>query len=70
MVSTPLSLELRHIDRMSRQELIEAVSSKRDCLRADLVGCLEEESTDRLQLLLLVARLIQVLRQEPRAAAK
>ena len=70
MVSTPLTLELRHIDRMTRQELIEAVSSKRHCLRTDLVGCLEEESTERLQLLLLVARLIQVLRQEPRPTAK
>ena len=69
MVSTPLSLEWRHIDRMSRQELIEAVSSKRNCLRADLLDCLEEEPTERLQLLLLVARLIQVLRQEPRATA-
>jgi len=69
MVSTPLSLELRHIDRMTRQELIEAVSNKRHCLRADLVDCLEEESTDRLQLLLLVARLIQVLRQESQAPA-
>ena len=69
MVSTPLSIELRHIDRMTRQELIEAVSTKRHCLRPDLLDGLEEGSTERLQLLLLVARLIQVLRQESQAPA-
>jgi hypothetical protein len=62
MVATSLHLELRNIDQMTRQELIAAIGSKRECLRPDLVEGLEEESTDRLQLLLLVARLIQVLR--------
>ena len=64
MVSTSFGLELRYIDRMVRHELIEAVMARRDCLQADLLDSLEEQSTERLQLLLLVARLIQVLRQK------
>ena len=62
MVATSLHLELRNIDQMTRQELIAAIGAKQECLRPDLLEGLEEESTDRLQLLLLVARLIQVLR--------
>jgi hypothetical protein len=62
MVATSLHLELQNIDQMTRQELITAIGSKRECLCSDLLEGLEEESTDRLQLLLLAARLIQVLR--------
>jgi hypothetical protein len=62
MVSTPFDLELRHLDTMTRQELLTAIRSKGDCLRDELLEGLEEVSTDHLQLLLLAARLIQVLR--------
>jgi hypothetical protein len=63
MVSTAFDLELHHIDQMTRFELVAAIRSKRECLRDDLLEGLEEESTEHLQLLLLAARLIQVLRQ-------
>jgi hypothetical protein len=65
MASASFALELQHIDHMTRDELLEAVRSKRDCLRADLLERLEGQSNDRLQMLLLAARLIQVLRQAP-----
>jgi hypothetical protein len=65
MTSTSFALELRHIDHMTRDELLAAIRSKQDCLREDLLECLEEQSTDHLQLLLLAARLIQVLRHAP-----
>jgi hypothetical protein len=47
---------------MTREELIADIRSRQDCLRRDLLERLEDESTDHLQLLLLAARLIQVLR--------
>jgi hypothetical protein len=65
MASASFALELKHIDGMTRDDLVAAIRSKRDCLRADLMERLEGQSTDHLQLLLLAARLIQVLRQAP-----
>jgi hypothetical protein len=61
MVATLLDFELRQLDRMTRQELVAALRFRRDLLQADLVGCLEEKSLGQLQLLLLVARLTEVL---------
>jgi hypothetical protein len=55
-------LELSRIDRLNREELITAVRSRADDLPGDLLGGLEEQPTDRLQLLLLAGRLLQVLR--------
>ena len=65
MASASFAVELKHIDRMTRDELLAAIRSKQDCLREDLLESLEGQSTDHLQLLLLAARLIQVLRQAP-----
>jgi hypothetical protein len=64
MVATSFDLELRYIDQMTRPELLAAIRSKQDCLCKDLLDCLEGQSTEHLQLLLLAARLIQVLRNK------
>jgi hypothetical protein len=61
MVATLLDFELRQLDRMTRQELVAAIRFRRDLLKAELVDCLEEKSLGQLQLLLLVARLTEVL---------
>jgi hypothetical protein len=62
MISILSELELRSIDRMTRQELIEAVWARAGDLPVDLLEQSEEPVTDRLQLLLLAGRLIRVLR--------
>jgi hypothetical protein len=62
MVSILSELELMSIDRMSRSQLIEAIGARADDLPTDLLERLEKRSIDRLQLLLLAGRLIQVLR--------
>jgi hypothetical protein len=68
MVSIVSELELMSIDRLSRPQLIDAVRARSGELPADLLDQLEDRSTDRLQLLLLAGRLIQVLRHLERAA--
>jgi hypothetical protein len=65
MTSIVSELELGCIDRMPRQQLIDCVRARGDELPADLLERLEEQSTERLQLLLLAGRLIQVLRRMP-----
>jgi hypothetical protein len=62
MVSILSELELMSIDRMNRLQLIEAIRARAGDLPADLLEHLEQRSMDRLQLLLLAGRLIQVLR--------
>ena len=62
MVSILSELELCSIDRMTQQELVDAVRERVDDLPVDLLGQLEEQPTHRLQLLLLAGRLIRVLR--------
>jgi hypothetical protein len=62
MVSILSELELCSIERMTRQDLVEAVRARKDELPVDLVEKLEEQPTHRLQLLLLTGRLIRVLR--------
>lgn len=62
MVSTLSELELSLIDRMSRGDLIQAIRGRAADLPGDLLGRLEEQPTDDLQMLLLAGRLIQVLR--------
>jgi hypothetical protein len=63
MVSILSELELLSIDRMTRPQLIDAIRARAGDLPADLLERLEERTTDRLQLLLLAGRLIQVLRR-------
>jgi hypothetical protein len=63
MVSTLGKLELQLIDPLNRQQLIEAVRLRRNCLPLDLLDGLEQQATDQLRLLLLTARLIEVLRE-------
>lgn len=62
MVSIVSELELSCIDGLSREKLIAEVRARAADLPADLLGQLDEQPTDRLQLLLLAGRLIQVLR--------
>jgi len=61
MVATLLDFEMRQLDRMTRQELVAAIRFRRDLLKAELVDCLEEKSLGQLQMLMLVARLTEVL---------
>ena len=63
MVSTAFDLELHHIDRMARDELLAAIRSGQDYLPPGLADRLEAASTDYLQLLLLAVRLLQVLQR-------
>lgn len=63
MVSTLAELEMCWIERMTRLELLKALEAYRDSLPEDLREGLEEVATDHLQLLLLAARLIHVLRR-------
>jgi hypothetical protein len=63
MVSVLGELELRWIERLTRPELLNAVWALRDSVPSDLVAGLEEVATEQLQLLLLAARLIHVLRR-------
>ena len=62
MVSILSELELCAIERMTPQELIQAVRDRAKDLPVDLLGQLEEQSTHYLQMLLLAGRLIRVLR--------
>jgi len=61
MVASLLDFELRQLERMTRPELAAAIRFRRDLLGADLAVCLEEKSLGQLQMLFLVARLIEVL---------
>jgi hypothetical protein len=63
MISILSEVELCSIERMARQELIQAIRARMNDLPVDLLGQLEDQSTDHLQLLLLAGRLIQVLRR-------
>jgi hypothetical protein len=62
MVSVLSELEVCTIDRMTRQELIDAIRARVADLPVDLLGHLEERPIMHLQLLLLAGRLIHVLR--------
>jgi hypothetical protein len=62
MISNLGKLELRCLDQMTRQELIEAIGRHGDYLNIDLREGLEQHSTDYLRWLLLATRLLHTLR--------
>jgi hypothetical protein len=62
MVRAISELELSCLDHLPRQDLLHAVRARAGDLPSDLLRRLEEQPTDRLRLLLLAGRLIQVLR--------
>jgi hypothetical protein len=62
MVSILGELEMQAIDGMSRSQLLEAIGPRRHCLPPDLRNGLDSQPTERLGLMLLAARLINVLR--------
>ncbi len=63
MVGIVSELELTCIDGLSRQELIQSIRDRASDLPPDLLRRLEDQTTDRLQLLLLAGRVLQVLRR-------
>jgi len=69
MVATLLDSELQRLDRLTRQELLADICFRQELLPADLLECLAEKSTGQLQILMLVARLIEVLHHMQAAAA-
>ena len=69
MVSVLSELEVCAIDRMTRQELIDAIRGRVADLPVDLLGHLEGRPIMHLQLLLLAGRLIHVLRHLRKDAA-
>ena len=63
MDTTLCDLELRCIDPMTRQQLLQAIGRRLDCLPPDLCGRLDEQPDGWLRPLLMAARLIYALRQ-------
>jgi hypothetical protein len=63
MVSVLAKVEMFCIERLTDQELIQAVRARAEDLPVDLMVRLEEQSIERLQLMLLAGRLIHVLRR-------
>jgi hypothetical protein len=62
MVSILSELELCSIEHMAQKELVQAIRGRMHDLPVDLLGQLEEQSRQYLQLLLMAGRLIYVLR--------
>jgi len=62
MISLLTELEMRCIDSMPRQQLIDAIRSRWEFLPADLRLRIEDQSLDRLRLILLAVRLMYFLR--------
>jgi hypothetical protein len=65
MLTILSEVELAHIDRMTRPQVIHAIQARAADLPVDLLEGLKEQSIHRLQLTLLAGRLIQVLRHIP-----
>lgn len=59
---TLCDLEIRCIDPMSREQLLEAIRRRLDCLPPDLGERLDEEPDGWLRLLLMAARINYALR--------
>jgi hypothetical protein len=71
MISRLTELELHGIDLMPREALLDAIRSRWEFLPAELRWRIEDQSTDRLRLILLAVRLmyfLRVSRNTPRSA--
>lgn len=65
MVTCLCEQEMRHLDLMTRSELLEVIAEHWNCLPADLQERVGDQSNTRLRLYVLTARLIHALRQQP-----
>jgi hypothetical protein len=63
MISELYDLEMRSVDSMTRQQLLDALRPRLGCLPSDLCERLEEQPDGWLRLLLMAARLNCALRQ-------
>jgi hypothetical protein len=63
MASDLYDLEMRSVDLMTRQQLLDAIRPRLDCLLPDLRDRLEEQPDGWLRLLLMAARITWALRQ-------
>jgi len=61
-----VDIEMLYISSLSRSELLEAIRECADDLPTDLQQRREDESIDRLRLVLYAGRMIHALRQMPR----
>jgi hypothetical protein len=64
--ATLIQLEMRYLQGLTREQLVEGLRERADCLPADLRERLGEQPPDRLRLLLCAARLMHALRRLPR----
>jgi hypothetical protein len=62
MASDLYELEMRSVDLMSRQQLLDAIRPRLDCLPNDLRERLDDQPDGWLRLLLMAARLVWALR--------
>jgi hypothetical protein len=65
--ATLVELEMRCLEGLTRQQLVEALRGIEDCLPDDLRERMEEHDTDCLRLLLFAARFIHALRQRQKS---
>ena len=71
MISRLTKLEMHGIDSMPRADLLDAIRSRWEFLPAELRWRIEDQSIDRLRLILLAVRLMYFLRNSrhtPRTA--
>jgi hypothetical protein len=71
MISRLTELEMHGIDSMPRPDLLDAIRGRWEFLPAELRWRIEDQSTDRLRLILLAVRLMYFLRNSrnsPRTA--
>jgi hypothetical protein len=67
MIAMMIELEVRLLKLVGREQLLATLSERQDCLPLELTeDWLEQQTTDRLRLLVLAARLIFVSREQAR----
>jgi hypothetical protein len=71
MIAMMIELEVRLLKLVGREQLLATLSERQDCLPPELTeDWLEQQTTDRLRLLVLAARLIFVSREQARCAER